>query len=1064
MSRDSIARASIDSAPLNTSNDRLRGYEDWPAFRDMFTAVYINHPRLTLAEKLYHLRNKTTGSAGAILKRFPLTDNNFPLAWQALKLRYENVRVLVDNESLQRIHSSVTDCLSMLDTMGISVKGWDPILVNLVYSKLPNETLAQWEQSLNASRELPTWSQLSDFLLERCEVVERISTIKVNKSAFLNQNETHSQVQMYSSQEKLNYKCKMCDEDHSLRTCSQFRKLSIQERVDFIFKNKFCNNCLSQSHTKKNCISKNSCLNCGKKHHTLLHMRSFNPPRNSSNQTCPNKNDQNIKSDPKTTNSRSVESNESERGPTTSNAHKTSQVNANYAMSDTKVLRSYCEIIGVGGQTQVSEKECDLVLVSHKSNFRLPVTAIVLPKVTNKIPSVSFELPNPIELSGIDLADPNFNISSSIDLILGNDINLDGIKRDVCGSASAYRTVFGWVLSGPVKTQPIYSFSTCVGSTEDFTLDEIVRKFWEQEEIPSTRPASSEDEYCEKFYQQTTTRLPNGRYMVRLPFRQEFPESRFLGPSRFIALSQYVRMEQMLEKDPALSTQYNDVLTEYITLDHMEETTSREYFSVNKCNSFYLPHHAVVRPESKSTKVRVVFNASRKTKSGFSLNDVLYTGPTLQADLMTVILNWRFYKFVFSGDIQKMYHQILVNPQDRPFQRILFQKSPREAIKDYQLKTVTFGINCAPFLAIRTLIQLASDSEDKFPKAADILRRETYVDDILTGGHSLEEIIKSQKNATKTLGIRWNALTDSFTYTFESIPQETKITKRKIVSSVAKLFDPAGWISPVVIKGKILIQQLWLERIDWDDFVSTDSLRIWNEIVSDLSHINEIQIPRWIQFTPVDTIQIHGFCDASKFAYCGAVYIRIQTSSPVVFSHLLVSISKVAPLASTTLPRLELSGAVMLAKLVQYTISSLNMENHKIILWCDSSIVLGWLAKPPSTWKEFYVSNRVSLIQKLLPNAKWRHVPTHFNPADLGSRGCRPQDLINNQLWWQGPPWLTNPVSEWPQNNPLNTTKSPEISILKQTETQSLTVPISSFQTTVSPVHILKRFSPTRGR
>ncbi|XP_037826401.1 uncharacterized protein LOC119614330, partial [Lucilia sericata] len=1096
-SRDSIARASIDSAPLNTSNDRLStglklppcdtqifsgGYEDWPAFRDMFTAVYINHPRLTLAEKLYHLRNKTTGSAGAIVKRFPLTDNNFPLAWQALKLRYENVRVLVDNqirnlfnipvasvednESLQRIHSSVTDCLAMLDTMSISVEGWDPILVNLVYSKLPNETLAQWEQSLNASRELPTWSQLSDFLLKRCEVVERISTIKVNKSAFLNQNETHSQVQMYSSQEKLNYKCKMCDEDHSLRTCSQFRKLSIQERVDFIFKNKFCNNCLSQSHTKKNCMSKNSCLNCGKKHHTLLHMRSFNPPRNSSNQTCPNKNDQNIKSDPKTTNSRSVESNESENGPATSNAHKTFQVNANYAMSDTKVLlrtamvqiesrgelfsiralidpgsertfisekvrnrlnipsrKSYCEIIGVGGQTQVSEKECDLVLVSHKSKFRLPVTAIVLPKVTNKIPSVSFELPNPIELSGIDLADPNFNISSSIDLILGNDseryINLDGIKRDVCGSASAYRTVFGWVLSGPVKTQPIYSFSTCVGSTEDFTLDELVRKFWEQEEIPSTRPASSEDEYCEKFYQQTTTRLPNGRYMVRLPFRQEFPESRFLSPSRFIALSQYVRMEQMLEKDPALSTQYNDVLIEYITLDHMEETTSREYFSENKCNSFYLPHHAVVRPESKSTKVRVVFNASRKTKSGFSLNDVLYTGPTLQADLMTVILNWRFYKFVFSGDIQKMYRQILVNPQDRPFQRILFQKSPREAIKDYQLKTVTFGINCAPFLAIRTLIQLASDSEDKFPKAADILRRETYVDDILTGGHSLEEVIKSQKelvqtlesagfllkkltsnnsrllasfpkedlydsdflkfhdsSATKTLGIRWNALTDSFTYTFESIPQETKITKRKIVSSVAKLFDPAGWISPVVIKGKILIQQLWLERI-----------------------------------------------------------------------------------ASTTLPRLELSGAVMLAKLVQYTISSLNMKNHEIILWCDSSIVLGWLAKPPSTWKEIYVSNRVGQIHKLLPNAKWRHVPTHFNPADLGSRGCRPQDLINNQLWWQGPPWLTNPVSEWPQNNPLNTTKSPEISILKQTQTQSLTVPISSFQTTVSSVDILKRFS-----
>ncbi|XP_046803764.1 uncharacterized protein LOC124419196 [Lucilia cuprina] len=181
------------------------------------------------------------------------------------------------------------------------------------------------------------------------------------------------------------------------------------------------------------------------------------------------------------------------------------------------------------------------------------------------------------KLVDLDLADPHFNVSSPIDLVLRNDserfINLDEIRRDVCGSVTAYRTVFGWVLSGSVQTKPIFSFSTSVKSAEENGLDKLIRKFWEQEELPSARPISSEDEYCEQFYAQTTKRLQNGRYMVRLPFRQDFPETRFLGPSRFVALSQCVRLEQTLTKNPLLQNQYNEVLKECITLDHIEETT-----------------------------------------------------------------------------------------------------------------------------------------------------------------------------------------------------------------------------------------------------------------------------------------------------------------------------------------------------------------------------------------------------------------------------------------------------------------------------------------------------------
>ncbi|XP_075162759.1 uncharacterized protein LOC142235390 [Haematobia irritans] len=211
----------------------------------------------------------------------------------------------------------------------------------------------------------------------------------------------------------------------------------------------------------------------------------------------------------------------------------------------------------------------------------------------------------------------------------------------------------------------------------------------------------------------------------------------------------------------------------------------------------------------------------------------------------------------------------------------------------------------------------------------------------------------------------------------ESVCENT--TKRKVLSTVAQLFDPAGWIAPVVIRSKILMQQLWLEGLDWDDVLNT--------------------------------IEIHGFCDASQSAFCACVYVRCKTSKPVVYSNLLLAKSKVAPLKPVCLPRLELNGSSGKFRSFDFKISGITM-------WTDSSIVLGWLAKPPWTW-ETYIANRTSQIHDLVPKGVWKHVATYDNPADLGTRGCKPLDLNGNSLWFHGPSWLTNPPSSWPKRNPL---------------------------------------------
>ena len=1153
----------IQSTIYQDSNDYIKlppcdteifngSYEQWPSFCDMFTALYINHSKLSPVTKLYHLRNKTRGEAGAIVKRYPLSHENFNRAWEALKTRYENKRVLVDNqikilfdipsaknedsESLRKIHSAVNDSLATLETLGIQVESWDPILVRLISTKLPDQTLALWEQSLTSPRELPKWSQMSQFLVDRCEQVERITHIRKSKELNISNRsqlniahrtqpnvpqKTQLNIHTYVSQENLNSSCKLCNEEHSLRECPKFRSFSVQQRIDFVFQNKICNNCLATSHTKPNCKSRHTCLHCRKTHHTLLHMGrepvgSTKISQNTQSNGTPKPNDIPTQKDLQK-NIRSPKDYDYDELPSTSK-----KVHANCSTSNEQILlrtalvqvehrgdvftvralidpgsqrtflsekirnrlqlpyrKSRYEVIGIGGQKLAAEKECELILYARRYELRVPIKAIVLPKVTKYLPSVTFQVPYSSQLTELDLADPTFHKASQIDLILGNDyehhFNIDGIKKNICGKASAYNTIFGWVLSGPINTQSTQIFTISVNPKDTLELNSFLKKFWEQEEVPTTPTKSPEDKFCEDLYTKTTTRNENGRYMVRLPFKTEYPEKVFLGSTRYTALAQYSSMERTLSKNPHLHAEYRDILNEYISLDHMEETSPFEIVSQGKYSSFYLPHHAVIRPEHKTTKVRIVFNASRKSKSKFSLNDVLYTGPTLQNDLMSIILNWRKYKYVFSGDIAKMYRQILVHPVDRPFQRILFQPHLDSPIKDYQLKTVTFGVNCAPYLAIRTLIQLASDSENKYPRVAEILRSETYVDDILSGGHTLEETISAQiqtievlKSAgfllrkitannpkilnhlekdklydseflrfddtslTKTLGIKWNALSDSFTYNFSLVAQSNATTKRKILSAVAKLFDPAGWLAPIVIRAKILMQQLWLEGLEWDENVSVETLEKWNNFNRDLSQLGKINIPRWTGYSPEEPFQIHGFSDASKSAYCAALYIQCQNGKKLV-SNLLVAKSKVAPIQTISLPRLELSGALLLATLVNHIISSLKLTPNEVHLWTDSTITLNWLSKPPSSW-ETYVANRIAKIHGLVPNIKWRHVPTQDNPADLGTRGCDPHTLAQNSLWWQGPAWLTKTPSEWPRKNPMNLFMKPKENISLHTQ------------------------------
>lgn len=260
------------------------------------------------------------------------------------------------------------------------------------------------------------------------------------------------------------------------------------------------------------------------------------------------------------------------------------------------------------------------------------------------------------------------------------------------------------------------------------TLETQLSKFWEIEEIAYIKPNSAEEIECETHFANTTSRDSTGRYTVRLPFRRT---NERLGDSRTVAHKRLLAVERKLNANDLLKVEYARAMKEYLTLGHMSIVESPGN------DGYYMSHHAVIKESSRTTKVRVVFDASAKTSRDISLNDILMVGPTIQKKLFAHLIRFRMYRFVVTVDIEKMYRQVMVYKEDRKYQQILWRIN--DEIKTFQLNTLTFGVSSSPFLAIRTLHHLADDECHAYPRAAEIIKKHLYVDDLLTGADTIEE-------------------------------------------------------------------------------------------------------------------------------------------------------------------------------------------------------------------------------------------------------------------------------------------------------------------------------------
>lgn len=769
------------------------------------------------------------------------------------------------------------------------------------------------------------------------------------------------------------------------------------------------------------------------------------------------------------------------------------------------MLSSSTKKSGITRNSLVSNKMAKFRIFSNtREKFSFDATFAVLPSITCNLPQTlidtrSLTIPNDITLADIDFFKP-----SQIDLLLGADVYYsllcDGLISSGKDCPVLQNTKLGWIIAGnvPQRSSRVQTFSFLAPSfhTESEPLESLLTKFWELEELPNHKTPTPDEELAEQDFKHNMKFLDDGTVQVNLPLISENEPSK-LGDSFHMAKKRLLHLENRFKNNPFLFSEYQKFIDEYISLGHARYVPL-SLQNESLLNKYFLPHHCVIKKASSSTPLRVVFDASAKSSTGYSLNDITLKGFQVQPDLFDILCRFRQFSYVFTADITKMYRQIKLNPGQTFLQNILWRNTPSDPLKCIELSTVTYGTKSAPFLSTRTLKEIALTRGKNFPYASDALLTQTYVDDVMygtddlisleaahhelitllkgAGFHShkwlsnstefLEKIsevpqsqtfdIEIENVSSKVLGLSWRPIDDFFTISVPIAPTCENLTKRKALSIIAQMFDPLGLIGPVILLGKIFIQKLWKEKLDWDTPLPQTLCEEWKGFISTIPKLKDLEIPRSLcHKKKIVKIEIHGFADSSIKAYAACVYFRAFYFDNTVSCNLVTAKSRVSPVRlNITIPRLELQAMLLLANLTRKVISIFTKLNFASVnLWTDSQIALCWTQSHPSRWTTF-VANRVSQIQEVSKGWNWRHIISADNAADSLSRGLVAQELLGCEAWWHGPRF-SREISSYPSQ--VETDVSP--THLPEQRKVSLQARITPCLLTIFWENIFSRFS-----
>ncbi len=642
------------------------------------------------------------------------------------------------------------------------------------------------------------------------------------------------------------------------------------------------------------------------------------------------------------------------------------------------------------------------------------------------------------------------------------------------GDPYAIRTPLGWLvygLPGKLKGQPEISVNFCrvgngtVQNGKDH-LDEQLKMYMNMdfnERLSNQREMlSAEDKQFMKIMEDSVIKI-NGHYQVRLPLK----ERNVIMPNNVSQANMFAeRLKHKLEKNEKLRSQYSSFMADLEQKKFSEKVPLSE---INRDDGrvWYIPHHGVRHPR-KPEKLRVVFNCPIAYK-GTSLNNQLLQGPDMTNRLIGVLLRWRQERVAIMADIEAMFYQVRVAPEDCDMLRYLWwpQGDLTKEPEAYRMLVHLFGAVSSPSCANYALKKTATDNENKSKKEViEAIQRDFYVDDFLKsvsteyegaslahdimqvvheGGFVLTKWISNSRAVLSSipdehrvkdvkginvqidvlplehaLGVQWCVETDQIKFKQKDVNQIP--TRRNILSVMSSIFDPFGATSPYVLKAKMILQSLCREKIGWDEAIPAKEQREWETWLKDMPNLSEVFLNRCYkpsEFGKVINTQLHHFADASQQGYGTVTYLRLTNENDEKHCEFVCAKSRVTPLRAHTIVKLELTAATSAVRQDDLLKRELTLKVDETIFWTDSQTVLKYIANETTRYPVF-VANRIAVIRDGSDVSQWRYIPTKLNPADHASRGLCAKELITKPEWLGGPDFLRQAENTWPSSNEIS--------------------------------------------